>query len=123
VWQACSASSRRNESGASADEQLGKVERAVLNALAKEMRVARLFLNPFRELGRATKVPDWTCYCGVGDEVGEAASTAGDGVGAVVSTVEDGVGEVASGAGNIAPPDMSNLRCLWICNCSGARCL
>jgi hypothetical protein len=45
----------------------GKVERVVLNALAKEMRLACLFLNPFRELSRGTKVLNWTCYCGAGD--------------------------------------------------------
>jgi hypothetical protein len=36
----------------------GKAERVVLNALAEEMRLARLFLNPFRELSRETKVLD-----------------------------------------------------------------
>lgn len=71
------------------------------------MRSPRLFLNPFRELSRETKVLDWTCSCGVGDWVGDVVSIAGD-----------GVGEVACGAGNIAPPDISNLRCLWPCSCS-----
>src|SRR5437868_10860778 len=94
---ACTASSRRNESGASEDQQLRKVERVVLNALAKGNAFARPSLNRFRELGRGTKVLNWTCYYGVGDEVGKVASAAGDAVGELASTGGDGVGEVASG--------------------------
>jgi hypothetical protein len=52
-------------------------------------------VNSFTEWSLGPTVLDWTCYYGVGDGFGEAASVAGDGVGAVVSTVEGG----AAGAG------------------------
>jgi len=62
----------------------------------------------------SAQVARWTDY-GVGDGFGEAASVAGDGVGAVVSTVEGGT----AGAGNTAPLNIFDLRCFWLCNCSG----
>jgi hypothetical protein len=51
-------------------------------------------------------------YYGVGDGVAEAASTAGD-----------GAGEAACTAGDTAAPDISNLRCISLCNFSSPRCL
>src|SRR5258705_13985960 len=62
-------------------------------------------------------------YYGVADGVGEIASTAGDGVGEAASTAEDGIGEMAAGAGNTAPLNIFDLRCFWLCNCSGPRCI
>jgi hypothetical protein len=73
------------------------------------MRLARLFLNAFRELSRGTKILDWTCYYGVGDGVGKVASAAGDEAGEGAPTPGDELGKVACGAGNIARPDISNL--------------
>ena len=64
-------------------------------------------MNSFTEWSLGTTILDWTCYCGAGDGVDEAASVAGDGVAAVVSIVEG----VAAGAGNTAPLNMFDLRC------------
>jgi hypothetical protein len=66
----------------------------------------------------SAQVARWTGY-GVGDGFGEAPSVAGEGVRAVVSPVEGGV----AGAGNTAPLNIFDLRCFWLCNCSGACCL
>jgi hypothetical protein len=90
-----------------------RMERVVFNALAKEMSLVLPVLNPFTDRSLGTTALDWTCYSGAGDGVGEAASVAGDRVGAVVA-----VG--AAGAGNTAPLNIFDLRCFWLCNCSGA---
>ena len=67
----------------------------------------------YARLAEARDVAHRTYY-GVGDGVGEVASTAGD-----------GVGEPASAAGNTASPDifaLFNLPSHWRCKSSGPSC-
>src|SRR6476660_10262278 len=65
----------------------------------------------------ASQMKTWLAprtYSGVGDGLGELASTPGD-----------GIGEAASAAGNTAWPDifgLSNLLCHWRCKSSGPSC-
>jgi hypothetical protein len=113
------ASFPRNESCASADKRVRKDGTSCFQRVGKGNAFGPLVLNPFTERSLGTTVLDWTCYCGAGDGVGEAASVAGDGVCAVASTVEDG----AAGAGNTGPLNIFDLFCFCVCDPSSVRCL
>jgi len=90
--------------------------RTPIPSIARDLLASAPGTRKFSTQSQSKPGASMRSYCGVGDGVGEAVSSAADEVGAVVSTVEDGTVGLVAGAGNTAPLNNFDFCGLWLCN-------